>query len=818
MRPLPGPARLLRREPGLSIAVIATIAAGIGASTALFVYLASFLFPMLPATDPERLMQIHFGTAEDPAAFSSFAEYRAIAGAGALEAVTVEAGAAATVTRAGLSQFAWGRLTTPAYFRIFGARLVFGRFFGDGEDAAAGDPPVVLSHRLWRTLCGSDPAILGQTLELNGKRHTVVGVLERDFQGTGYASEWLAPIEEIDQLTGIARLQDPVAKFLHVWGVVPPGRDGLRRASEVLAGVARSLDGEAPLPEGQKRQVMLEPATLFGAVADDDPYYVAARALAAAAVLFLLLGAGNVSGLLLARATSRDREWAVRKAMGASPVRLAGAVAGELAPLFVLGLAGAAAVAAMVLRAIETSLVMPVGGLGATWAVEKTSFLHLDARAALFAAAATLAALIVAAAAPLARVLRRDPAGVLRSESAGAGGARRTLTARRLLVAGEIGLAVVLLVGGALLARTLASYAGADPGFSTGGLVMASIYLPPSSSGSAAGDDFYRQLVERSGALPGVSGVTLALSAPNSGFSRTVKAAAAGAAGGELQADYNVVGSRYLTTLGVPIVAGRDLDARDRPGSASVAVISRALAEKLWGGPAQALGRRLRVDLPSRPGQAGPEYEIVGVSANAGVVSAAEPARPWIFLAYGQRVLPRMQLLVRTSAPLPRLEPELRDAVAAIRADASVIELVSASEQLTRALQSPRLNARIAGGLAIAGVATALLGLVALQVFTARLRRRDIAVRLALGATRRQVSAEMLGEALRIAAAGAVAGLVAAAAVSRLLRALLFGVSPFDPWTFVAVPLLLAGAVLVASWLPTRRAARVDPAESLRAL
>jgi hypothetical protein len=325
-------------------------------------------------------------------------------------------------------------------------------------------------------------------------------------------------------------------------------------------------------------------------------------------------------------------------------------------------------------------------------------------RAATFAAGATLVALLVVVAAPLARVVRRDPAGVLRAEAAGAGGSRQTLTARRLLVGGEIALAVVLLVGGTLLARTLLRYAAADPGFDTGGLVMATVYLPPSSSGAADGAEFYRRLVERASALPGVSGVTLAQTAPNAGFARTLKAAPAGTAGGELQVAYNLVGTGYLTTLGVPMVAGRDLDARDRPGSAPVAVISRALAEKLWGDPARALGRRLRVDLPPRPGQAGPEFEVVGVSANAGVTSPAEPARPWIFLAYGQRILPRMQLVLRTTAPQARLEPELRDAVAAIRVDASIIEVLSASGQLSRALQGPRMNARIAGGLAIARV------------------------------------------------------------------------------------------------------------------
>jgi len=376
----------------------------------------------------------------------------------------------------------------------------------------------------------------------------------------------------------------------------------------------------------------------------------------------------------------------------------------------------------------------------------------------------------------------------------------------------------VLLVGGALLVRTLDAYAEADPGFDTGGLVLAGVYLPPTASSAAESAAFYRSLVARVRELPGVRDATLASVGPNSGWSRALGAARAEAPDRGVSAAYNIVAPGYLATLGVPLLAGRDLAPEDDGDSAPVAVVSRALAAALWGDPSQAIGRRLRLDLPPRAGQLGPEFAVVGVSADAGVTSPAEPVRPWVFLAYGQRTFARMQLVVRTALPAAELEPRLRDAVAAIRGDASILDFVAAPEQLRRALQSPRMNAQIAGGLALAGLATALLGLVALQTFTVRLRRRDLAVRMALGATGQRVAGEVVAESLRIAAGGLAVGLAASLAATRYLRGILFGVAPSDPTSFVGVPLLLGVAILLAAWLPARRAARVDPAENLRAL
>jgi predicted permease len=809
LRPLVG-------APWLSFAVATTFAIGVGVATALFAYLSFFLFPTLDAPEPERVAQVDVVTEKEPSSFVSVDELRALTASGSFDllAGTAPAGATVTFERRGLHS--WGRAIGADFFPLFGARAALGRLFVAADDAPGAEPVAVLGHRLWRGLFASDPGVVGRSIELNGRSFTVVGVVEYGFQGVGFASEFFVPLRQSDRLLGLTRFETPEEKWLFAWGRLPADPvarvQATARARSALAG----LDATTPLPDAAKRRLHLTYATEPGDWIRTDPYFTGARYLTAAAALFLLLAAGNVSGLLHARATARDREWAVRKAMGASPVRLAAAIAAEVAPAVVLGLLGAVAVARVVMSWIERALIATVGGLGTTWAVEDARALRYDGWLVAFAAGAAVVALAVAVGAPLLRVLRRPAIRALRDESAGGGTDRRRLAPRRLLVVGQLALAVALVVGGTLLVGTLRSLAKADPGFDSGGLVLATVHLPRSPAGNAADVATYLTLVERAAALPGVRAVTLAHVGPNTGFTREAKAAPVEKPGALADVSYNIVGPRYASTLGVPLLVGRELDERDAPGAAPAIVVSRALARKLFGDE-NVVGRRLRTDLPVRQGDLGPEFEIVGVVEDAGVTSPSEPARPWIFFAYGQRRHSRMALVLRTATPVGTLEPALRDLVSAVRHDASLIDLVSTEEQLGRALHAQRINATIAGGLSVAGLATALGGLAALQIFTVNLRRRELGVRAALGASSRELARSVLRDSLALAAAGAVVGLAAAAAASRLLQGLLFGVRPIEPVVFLAVPLLLAGAVVAASLPPARRAARVDPTESLRA-
>ncbi|MCM2268962.1 MAG: ABC transporter permease, partial [Thermoanaerobaculia bacterium] len=349
--------RSLLRAPAISLAVASTFALGIGVSTALFAYLAFYLFPTFEAPEPERLAQVEIGNAEDPAGSASDRELEALAGSGAFErlAGTLPVGATAAFERQ--SRHAWGRATGPDLFRLFAARAAHGRLLDDADERADAAPVVVLGHRLWRQLFASDPGAVGRVVHLNGQAYTVVGVVERGFQGLGYASEYFVPIAQAHRLSGFQR--DPAGedKWLIVWAQLPAGDAALARARDRVATALAALDAELPLPDGARRVAKIALATEPGDWIRSDPYYAGARYLTGAAALFLLLAAGNVSGLLLARATARDREWAMRKALGASPAQLATAIAGEVVPAVLVGLAGALAVARLLLRWIEQVLI-----------------------------------------------------------------------------------------------------------------------------------------------------------------------------------------------------------------------------------------------------------------------------------------------------------------------------------------------------------------------------------------------------------------------------------------------------------------------------
>jgi predicted permease len=457
-------------------------------------------------------------------------------------------------------------------------------------------------------------------------------------------------------------------------------------------------------------------------------------------------------------------------------------------------------------------LLTPIGGLGPGWAAPGEHLLHLGARAYAFAAAAAVATVALAALPPLLRVLRDDPARSLRSGDARSGA---RLGPRQVMVALELALAVVLLVGGSLLARSLSSAVGAELGFDARGLSIATIHQPRGGARPAA--VVWNALLDEVRRLPGVRSATLAHVGLNAGWTRWMRVATGGAPESWRDVEYNIVGSRYFSTLGVPIAAGRALDERDAPDAAPAIVISRSLADQLF--PKQsAIGHRLRADLPLRPGDAGPDFEIIGVAADAATTSALRPHPPTVYFAYGQRSHSRMSLLVRGAVPLAQLEPGLRRALAAAAPEAALIDLVDAEEQRLRMLHPMRINATLAVALAAMGLLTAVAGLLALQIFAVSLRRRELGVRMALGARERQLARLVLGDSARLAVAGALAGVAGALALTRLLGSLLFGVGSVDGWTLVVVPAGLVAVVVLAGLLPAWRAMRTDPAEVLRSV
>ncbi len=809
--------RTMFRHPALSATIVATLAVGIGIATALFVYLDLFLHPRIAAPQAARVVSVYFGTADDPRQSASFAELTALRGNPALHdaigasPIGAALGAAEGNHFADGNRFAWGHSVSGNFFTFFGARPALGRLLTDADDAAGAPAVVVLGYGVWQDDFGGDPGVLGRALRVNGELLTVVGVAARDFTGVGYAAGFFVPLAAADRIAGVQRHDLPEERWLRVYARLPEGLSA-EAASATLAALAAGLDRSAPLADGARRSLLL-PATGFDPESANDPYYHAARALTGAALLFLLLGSANVAGLLLAGTAAREREWAVRKALGASPRRLLAALAGEIALPALVGAAGGLLVALAVVRWLEGMMLTPVGGIGPGWTAPGSRLLELDGRALAFALAASALTVLTALVPPTLRLLRDDPNRALRSGDARAGA---RLGLRRALVTLELALAVVLLVGGGLLARSLAAAAHADLGFSARGLLQATLYLPR-SAGTPATTKAWSAMLDATRRLPAVSAAAVAHVAPNTGMSRATRVAAVETADALRDTRYNIVSAGYFETLGIPLLSGRAFDVRDAPGSPAAAVVNRALAERLFGS-APAVGRRVRVAGTVRAGDAGPDFEIVGVAADAATTSAIEPHEPTLFFAYGQRTHARMTLLARSASPLSSVEPQLRQALASAAPQAAIIDLASSDEQQRRTLHPMRINATLAEGLAGLSLVTALAGLVALQIFGVSLRRRELGIRAALGAERGALGRLVLGEGLRLGLLGAAAGVAGALAATRALRSMLFGVDALDPWTLALVPLVLLTAVLLAGWIPARRAMRTDPAESLRTL
>jgi predicted permease len=455
------------------------------------------------------------------------------------------------------------------------------------------------------------------------------------------------------------------------------------------------------------------------------------------------------------------------------------------------------------------------GGLG-SWSGE-TELVRLDLRAFAFALAAALLCAALCGLAPALRALRGDLVAPVKSDAAGAtGGPSGALGARRLLVVLQVALSVLLLLGGSLLARTLRQAEKVDPGFNPRHLALATLFVPRNSAHEMQGVvGIYQKALDAVRRLPGVTAVSLCYNPPLTGWNRTTPVFLHDRAGSTVEVAYNLVAPGYFETLGIPIVQGRPLDLHDRKGATPAVVVNRALARKLWGA-GNPIGRTLTLADPPQFGEAGPTFEVVGVASDARIDSLLQPPGPLMDLAFEQRFHPRLTLTVRSALPLAALAPEIRRAVGAAHPDVSVVDLLSLDEQAERSLVEPRMHAEVAGLFGLLGLLVAVIGLFSLQSYTVSQRTREIGIRMAVGAGRREVLGLVLRQAMALVIAGLLLGIAGSLALTRLMSGLLFGMSATDPLTYVSVPVALLLVTLTASYLPARRAARLDPLAALR--
>ncbi|MFL6196190.1 MAG: ABC transporter permease, partial [Thermoanaerobaculia bacterium] len=623
--------RSLSRQPGIMLPALVTLALGIGSNTALFAYLAAILWPTLDAPHAERVVNVYSATAQEPRMAASYPEYADLS---RLQTAIVDlAGSTrfgASVSSGESSSFAWGALVTDGWFPFFASRPSLGRLLQAADHQPGAAPVVVLGHRFWMGTLGGDPAIVGKELRVNSINLTVVGVAARGFQGAGQASALYVPVHLSDRLTATPRLEDREARMLSLVGRTAPGV-GEARAQAAFDLLGRSLDKSAPLADGKTRRMTVFPYGRYDPAWETDGYVDRARTLMAVASAFLLLGCASIANLLLARAISKQREWGIRASLGASRGWL---LSGVMAESFVLCLAGglvALAVAAGLARRIEDYLLTAPGGLG-DWA-EGTRLIQFDARTAAFAALLTVLCAFLGALGPVLRIFKGDLLVPLKSDAGSAQGKGSGLSPRKALVVLQVALSILLLLSGGLLVRTLGSAQNVDPGFDPDGLALVTVNIPRNiTNKEGGGGAIYQRVLEEARDTPGVSAASLAHMMPVAGFSRTLLAASLERRDEQIEIPFNSVAPDFFRAMGIPIVAGRALDERDRDGALRAAVVSQTLAKRLWGHQ-PALGRMLYlVDLAS-PEVAEKPFEVVGVARDTRTTSVLEPPGPLVYLS-----------------------------------------------------------------------------------------------------------------------------------------------------------------------------------------
>jgi predicted permease len=794
--------RGLRREPGATFLIVLTLALGVGANTAIFSIVNGVLLKPLGFDAPDRIVVIQEVTSRGVAgnAPANFLDLtRRSRSFDALAAIRED-----TFELTGEHEPAHldGAHVTAQFFDVFGVAPSLGRTFRRGEDVRGAEGRVVLSHEAWQKRFASDTHVVGRIVHLNGHPYAVSGVMPAGFRYREDLRVWVLASEGVPpspiEIDGPLAEQREVRYFDVVGRLRPSATLDAARADATT--VAKEIAHAHPqTSEGLNYRLR----TLHDFTVGDVQF--ALLVLLASVGLVLLIACANVASLLLARATARQREVAVRSALGASRLQIARLFLAESLVLAILGGGLAIAVSAWSLDALRT--------LAAT-AVPRADGITLDYRVGLFAAVVTLVSAIIFGLAPLGLLRRLGPHEAIKASSARSGGSRATSRLRQMLVVGEIALAVVLLVGAGLMVRSLWALLSVDVGVKTTGVTAAMLPLPvnryPTLSQQA---DAYHRVLERVRQHPEVSaaavGFPLPFQSKGSSASFTVEGQPATSRANRPVALFNAVSPGYFRALGIPLLRGRDFLESDRENGTAVAIVSRTFVDRHLPGQQDPVGRRLLF------GGSDP-VTIVGVVGDYRRDSLDQPPEPMLFFPYRQFSLPFMTVVVRSAAPHAAVTALLRSEMGEIDRDLALAEVTTLDEARSRSMAQPAFRAQalvLFGGLALLLASIGVYGLLSQSVAQ---RTRELGVRIAVGARPGDVYRLVIGEGLRLTLIGLGAGVLMALAASKGVAALLYGIAPTDVATFAAVVGTLVAVAVAASYVPARRAMRVNPIEALR--
>ena len=797
--------RMLAKNSGFTAVAVITLALGIGANTAIFSVVNAALLRPLPYEDPNRLVYVWSaekarGINQSPASIPDLHDWR--------EQNRVFDGMAGwwsgsyNLSGGDEPQQVGGWTVSPNFFSVLGAKPELGRTFALDEEQGTKDRVVVLSHSLWIGSFGSDQKILGRTITLDGEPHTVVGVMPAEFS---------SPFPDVQLWVPWPTRAESIAprgdRFMRVIARLKPGAT-IKRAQADMDTIASRLAQTYKEDTGVTAYLVPAAQQIAGSVRP------ALLVLLGAVGFVLLIGCANLANLLLARSAAREKEFAIRAALGASHSDLVRQLLTESLLLSVFGGAVGILMAASGIRYLRVMVANQI---------PRAQDIGLDARVLLFTVGLSVLTGLAFGLFPALRSFKGRLNESLKEGGRGSGAGVEGRRVRDLLVIWEMALALVLLVGAGLLVNSFERLRAIDPGFNTDKVLTCQVSLPSSKYKDPQIVSFFRQLLERVRALPGVKAagatMTMPLRNPNGGYWSGLNIEGRPAAARESIpiVSFAQVTPGYFRAMGIPILKGRAFtDADNSDQSPKVAIVNATLAHRFFS-DADPIGKRICLgEDPSK----GPWLTVVGVVGDAALESLTDPRFPQVLSPHAQGVqggvAGNMELALRTSSDPLSLAAAVRDEVHELDKDQSVADIQTLDQVVSASLAQPRLNTLLLAGFAALALLLAAIGIYGVISYSIAQRTREIGIRMALGAGRGDVLKLVIKHGTILALTGAAIGLVGALTLTRLMSSLLYGVQPSDPPTFLAVFVVLVGVALLASYIPARRATKVDPMVALR--